>query len=183
LFRPLQLELTCKYINTFNSEHASKWIHATEPKYYRSLLSRLGYHKPKLDFMCKVSTITYGLFVVYLTTLFQYLRLYSVDFYSFLIRLPCSSEAGETRVRKMASEFCRRACRVLLYFITLKIHRPRLGLNPRTLGPVASTLTTRPPRATLTKALPVVPTTLRFGNQIWIRDYIHRLCQHPAMTC
>jgi hypothetical protein len=29
-------------------------------------------------------------------------------------------------------------------FITLKIHRPRPGLNPRTLGPVASTLTTRP---------------------------------------
>jgi hypothetical protein len=33
-------------------------------------------------------------------------------------------------------------------FITLKIHRPWPGLNPRTLGPVASTLTTRPPRAT-----------------------------------
>jgi hypothetical protein len=33
-------------------------------------------------------------------------------------------------------------------FITLKIHRPRPVLNPRTLGPVASTLTTRPPRAT-----------------------------------
>jgi hypothetical protein len=32
--------------------------------------------------------------------------------------------------------------------ITLKIHRPRLGLNPRTLGPVASTLTTTPPRVT-----------------------------------
>jgi hypothetical protein len=38
--------------------------------------------------------------VVYLTTLFQQLRLYSVDFYSILIRLPSSSEAGETRVRK-----------------------------------------------------------------------------------
>jgi hypothetical protein len=33
-------------------------------------------------------------------------------------------------------------------FITLKIHHPRPDLNPRTLGPVASTLTTRPPRAT-----------------------------------
>jgi hypothetical protein len=31
-------------------------------------------------------------------------------------------------------------------FITLKIQRPRPGLNPRTLGPMASTLTTRPPR-------------------------------------
>jgi hypothetical protein len=26
----------------------------------------------------------------------------------------------------------------------LKIHRPRLGLNPQTLGPMESTLTTRP---------------------------------------
>jgi hypothetical protein len=33
------------------------------------------------------------LFVVYLTTLFQYLRLERVDFYSVLIRLPSSSEA------------------------------------------------------------------------------------------
>jgi hypothetical protein len=31
----------------------------------------------------------------------------------------------------------------------LNIHRPRPGLNPRTLGPVASTLTTSPPRATV----------------------------------
>jgi hypothetical protein len=53
------------------------------------------------------------LFVVYLTTLFQFLRLYSVDFYSILIRLPSSSEAGETRVRNMAAEFCRRAAIVL----------------------------------------------------------------------
>jgi hypothetical protein len=30
----------------------------------------------------------------------------------------------------------------------LKIHRPRSGSNPRILGPVASTLTTSPPRAT-----------------------------------
>jgi hypothetical protein len=29
---------------------------------------------------------------------------------------------------------------VLWIFITLKIHRPRPGLNPQTLGPVASTL-------------------------------------------
>jgi hypothetical protein len=55
------------------------------------------------------------LFVVYLTTLFQYLRLYSVDFYSILIRLPSSSEAGETRVRNMA-EFCRRGAIVLVGF-------------------------------------------------------------------
>jgi hypothetical protein len=51
------------------------------------------------------------------------------------------------------------ACKVLLHavrkegrraadFITLKIYRPLPGLNPRTLGPVASTLTTRPLRAT-----------------------------------
>jgi hypothetical protein len=35
---------------------------------------------------------------------------------------------------------------VLRIFITLK--NPRSGSNPRTLGPVASTLTTSPPRAT-----------------------------------
>jgi hypothetical protein len=56
------------------------------------------------------------LFVVYLTTLFQYLRLYSVDFYSIMIRLPSSSEEGETRVRKMAAKFCRRAPIVLVGF-------------------------------------------------------------------
>jgi hypothetical protein len=37
---------------------------------------------------------------------------------------------------------------VLLILSPFKIHRPRPGLNPRTLGPVASTLTTTPPRAT-----------------------------------
>jgi hypothetical protein len=46
--------------------------------------------------------------------------------------------------------------------ITLKIHRPWLGLNPRTLGPVASMLTTRPPRATtilvvLVQRLAIIP--------------------------
>jgi hypothetical protein len=46
-----------------------------------------------------VTMSMWSLSVVYLTTLFQYLRLYSVDFYSILIRLPSSSEAGETRVR------------------------------------------------------------------------------------
>jgi hypothetical protein len=30
----------------------------------------------------------------------------------------------------------------------LKIHRPRPGINPRTLGPMASTITTRPPTVT-----------------------------------
>jgi hypothetical protein len=34
-------------------------------------------------------------------------------------------------------------------FITLKIHRPRPDLNPRTLGRMPSTLTTKPPRATI----------------------------------
>jgi hypothetical protein len=52
--------------------------------------------------------------VVYLTTLFQYLRPYSVDFYSIVIRPPSSSEADETRVRNMAAEFFRRAFIVLV---------------------------------------------------------------------
>ncbi|KDR12752.1 hypothetical protein L798_13056 [Zootermopsis nevadensis] len=38
---------------------------------------------------------------------------------------------------------------VLRIFIILKIHRPRPCLNLRTLGPVASMLTTSPPRATV----------------------------------
>jgi hypothetical protein len=57
--------------------------------------------------------------VVYLTTLFQQLGLYSVDFYSILIRLQSSSEAGETRVRNMAAEFCRRAPIVLVGFFNV----------------------------------------------------------------
>jgi hypothetical protein len=72
----------------------------------------------------------------------------------------------------MAAEFCLRnitssihARKVLLHAVNLrhgtdgftspllplspfKIHRPRPGSNPRTLGPVANTLTTSPPRAT-----------------------------------
>jgi hypothetical protein len=56
------------------------------------------------------------LFVVYLTMLFQYLRLYSVDFYSIPICLPSSSEAGETRVRELDAEFCLRAPIVLVGF-------------------------------------------------------------------
>jgi hypothetical protein len=60
------------------------------------------------------------LFVVYLTTLFQYLRLYSVDFYSILIRLPSSSEARETWVRNMAAEFYRRAPIVLVGFFNMR---------------------------------------------------------------
>jgi hypothetical protein len=37
---------------------------------------------------------------------------------------------------------------VLPIFIAFKVHNPRPGLIPRTLGPMASTITTRPPRAT-----------------------------------
>jgi hypothetical protein len=35
------------------------------------------------------------------------------------------------------------------FLLPLKIHRPRSGSNPRTLGPVVNTLTTSPPTATL----------------------------------
>jgi hypothetical protein len=37
---------------------------------------------------------------------------------------------------------------VLLVLSLLKVHCPRQGMNLRTLGPVASTITTRPPRTT-----------------------------------
>jgi hypothetical protein len=62
--------------------------------------------RPQTKILSEVSDLGL-LFVVYLTTPFQYLRLHSVDIYSILIRLPSSSEAGESRVRNMA-EFCRR---------------------------------------------------------------------------
>jgi hypothetical protein len=68
------------------------------------------FHAAAMLFVC--------FFVVYLTKLFQYLRLYSIDFYSILIRLPSSSEAGESRVRNMA-EFCRRASIVLVGFFNM----------------------------------------------------------------
>jgi hypothetical protein len=60
-----------------------------------------------------------SLFVVYLTMLFQYLRLYSVDLYSILICLPSSSEATETRVRNIAAEFFRRAPVALVGFFNM----------------------------------------------------------------
>jgi hypothetical protein len=72
----------------------------------------------------------------------------------------------ETWVRNGGFEFSLRnifihARKVLLHAVNLrrkwcsgflsplKIHRPRSGSNPRTLGPVASTLTTSPPRTTV----------------------------------
>jgi hypothetical protein len=123
-----------------------------------------------------MNTIEYVcLFAVYLTTIFQYLRLHSVNFYSSLIRLPSSSEAGETRVRNMAAEFCRRVPIVLVGFFNmlniydmgptallplrrkaccgflspLNIHRPQslAGFEPVILGSSGNHATTRPPRA------------------------------------
>jgi hypothetical protein len=38
---------------------------------------------------------------------------------------------------------------VVRIFIVLKIHRRLSGLNQRTLGPMANTLSTKPPRTTL----------------------------------
>jgi hypothetical protein len=39
---------------------------------------------------------------------------------------------------------------VLQRLLPLNICRPRPGLKPRTLGPMSSTITTRPPRPTMT---------------------------------
>jgi hypothetical protein len=52
---------------------------------------------------------------------------------------------------------------VLRIFITLKIHRPRPGLNPRTLGPVASTLINSAPSATHTRVFHLRWTWSRSG--------------------
>jgi hypothetical protein len=76
-------------------------------------------HLLSVFFVVSLTTLSLLLFVVYLTTLFQYPRLYSVDFYSIVIRLPSSSEAGETRVRNMATEFCRRVPIVLAGFFNM----------------------------------------------------------------
>jgi hypothetical protein len=86
------------------------------------------------------------------------------SFCSILMRLPepsgrQSGDLGE----KLPLVFCLRTLLVLFNpegftcrksttwdrRLYLKIHRPRSGSNLRTLGPVASTLTTSPPRATL----------------------------------
>jgi hypothetical protein len=42
----------------------------------------------------------------------------------------------------------------------LKIHRHRPGLNPRTFGPMATTMTTRPPKT----AFNII---LQFGRKVW----------------
>jgi hypothetical protein len=76
-----------------------------------------------------IGDIMSGCFVVYLTTLFQYVRLVALmqvvsllplhNFYSILIRLPESSsrEAGDIWVRNMAAEFCLQSiCFMLVRF-------------------------------------------------------------------
>jgi hypothetical protein len=45
------------------------------------------------------------------------------------------------------------------FLSSLRIHRPRPGFNPRTLGPVASTLTTRPPMADFEMNMPTDATS------------------------
>jgi hypothetical protein len=51
-------------------------------------------------------------------------------------------DMGPTALLPLRREWCSG------FLSPLKIHRPRSGSNPRTLGPVPSTLTTSPPRAT-----------------------------------
>jgi hypothetical protein len=61
-----------------------------------------------------------------------------------LIRLLNMTQNLSTWDRRLTSR--RKSC--CGFLSPLKIFRPRLGLNPRTLGPVADTVTTKPPRAT-----------------------------------
>jgi hypothetical protein len=52
-------------------------------------------------------------------------------------------------LRNEADSFCSPSKEgVLRTFITLKVHRCCQGLSPRALGPMESTITTRPPRET-----------------------------------
>jgi hypothetical protein len=97
----------------WNKFYANRVLLSTRRRNYLGSVSITPSDKENVLFLWFVC-----LYVVYLTTLFQYLGLYSVDFYSVLIRLPSSSEAGETRVRNMA-EFCRRARIVLVGFFNM----------------------------------------------------------------
>jgi hypothetical protein len=58
----------------------------------------------------------------------------------------------------------RKWCSVFLSPLT--IHRPRSGSHPRTLGPVSSTITTRPPRST--QLIISVPNVAR---KLYVRVY------------
>jgi hypothetical protein len=51
------------------------------------------------------------------------------------------------------------------------VHRPRPGLNPRTLSPVASTLTTRPPR-TMQKKIVANVIKSHYVFKIW-KNVVH----------
>jgi hypothetical protein len=108
----------------------------------------------------EVSTESGGitlLFVVYLTTLFQYLRLYSVDFYSILIRLPSSSETGGTRVRN---------CRWILPTSTYRTRRVILhavNLRHGTDGP-----TTSPPKEGVLRILSPLKSIVL--ARVWTRE-------------
>jgi hypothetical protein len=53
-----------------------------------------------------------------------------------------SSDLGQTALLPLRRKSC------YGYLSSLKIHRPRPGMNPRNLGPMTSTITTRPPRTT-----------------------------------
>jgi hypothetical protein len=62
----------------------------------------------------------------------------------------------------------------------LEIHRPRSGSNPRTLGPVASTLTTSPPRSTNFKYITVLTLIAGFRRDV---DEICGLLGYYTASC
>jgi hypothetical protein len=59
----------------------------------------------------------------------------------------CSYSKGSLTNRIILLPLRRKAC--CGFLLPLKLHRPRPGLNPRTLRPMASTLTVAPPRTTV----------------------------------
>ena len=72
-----------------------------------------------------------------------------------------------------------------------KIHRPRLGWNPRTSDPEESMITTRPPRSTRANAFVVnikffsAPCTLRTLSCLelyWIIIIIITVCPRPSLS-
>jgi hypothetical protein len=79
---------------------------------------------------------------------------------------------GPTALLPLRRKLCYR------FLSPLKIHRPRPGLNPQTLGPVASTLTTSPPTATQFCNLRV-----KFRTSLLFTETTNSECKHSASLC
>jgi hypothetical protein len=74
---------------------------------------------------------------------------------------------------------------VLRIFVALKNPSPWLGFNPRTLGPMANTLTITPPRRQVSVMIFwfVMPCGLVGGYQVFVRTYCLHLQGFTSQKC